>query len=372
MILSDIALLNTVHMKIILQSILTLFFSIQLLAQNPVLTSLSPARFQTQSEPTTMRLTINGNDMWPKHLTITMTIQVMHIHFKRDGRDEVIRGSGISSNSQSLWFTSTGWLDKPGQVEVYITIDAFGGYPAYRSNSLFFTVEPTSTSAPIINNLSNSSFKTGNPKEKYYIRVYGKNFGEIRSTSVSIGGNNASIGYANLTDGVIDVWVPAAVYGTAGEYPVQVKTKYGTSNSVPLKIESAVMMLKPGVLGSKPATSAPATKVRPQVNTVATTRLNTLNTENAGRLNETIMRGARVTMVGQVINPSISAELENYILSLENIFVIDNQLITSDAPGNININLKSTGIDRAATEKIKKQIEDKANEIKLSVSVTTE
>ena len=359
-------------MKIIMRVILTLLIPFQLLAQNPVLTSLSPSRFQTQSEPTTMRLTINGNDMWPKHLTITMTIQVMHIHFKRDGRDEVIRGSGISSTSQSLWFTSTGWLDKPGQVEVYITIDAFGGYPAYRSNSLFFTVDPTSTSAPVINNLSNSSFKTGIPKEKYYIRVYGKNFGEIRSTSVSIGGNTASIGYANLTDGVIDVWVPAAVYGTAGEYPVQVRTKYGTSNTMPLKIESALMTLKPGVLGPKPVTSTPATKVRPMGNTVATTRLITLNSENNARLNETIMRGARVTMVGQVTSASISAEFENYILSLENIFVVDNQLVIADTPGNININLKTSGIDRAAAEKIKKQIEDKASEIKIGVGVVIE
>ena len=182
-----------------------------------------------------MHLSINGKNMWPDYLTITMTIQVMHIHFKKDGRDVVIRGSGISSTSQSLDFISTGWLEKPGTIEVYITIDEFPGHPAYRSNSLYLNVEATPTSAPIINNLSNTSFKTGEPKEKYYIRIYGKNFGEIRSTYASIGDQTASVGWSNLQDGVMDVYVPASVYSNAGSYPVVVHTKYGVSNPYNLK-----------------------------------------------------------------------------------------------------------------------------------------
>ncbi len=357
-------------MKLLLKAMLFIAIPFQLVAQNPELTSLSPSKFLTQSEPTIMRLTINGKNMWPNYLTISMAIDVMHIHFKRDGRDEVIRGSGISSVSQSLSFPSTGWVDKPGQIEVYITIDAFGGRPAYRSNSLFITVEPTATTAPVLNSLSNSSFKTGSPKEKYYIRLYGKNFGEIRSTSVSIGGINAGIGWSNLTDGVIDVWVPADVYSKAGEYPVQVKSKYGLSNTLPLKIESVATLVRAVPIGVKPVTAKPVIQTKTAANTKAiSTRLATLNTDNAARLNTEMIRGARVTITGVITDPALGATLEDYILNLENVFVVDNQLAIADSPGNININLKAMGIDAAAVEGIKKKIREKAAELKLTVSV---
>ena len=359
-------------MKRFLQAILLVALPCQLIAQNPELTSLNPSKYQTQSEPTIMNLRINGNKIWPDFLTLLMTIEVMDVHFKKDGRDQIMPFSSISSSSLSLSFNSAGWVDKPGPIEVYITVESVAGRPAHRSNSLFINVEPTATVAPLLNSLSNSSFKTGSPKEKYYIRVYGKNFGESRSTSVSIGGLPASIGYANLTDGVIDVWVPADVYTKAGTYPVQVNSKYGASNTLPLKIEGATTLIKVNpVSGVKPVTVKPTVMAKPPTaaTTIATRNL-TLNSENAARLNAEMVRGARITMVGLITDPSISAQLENYILSLENVFVVDNQLSISSSPGNININLKANRIDRPAIDKLKKQISDKAVELKITVEVS--
>lgn len=341
---------------------------LQVISQNPELTSLSPSTFQTQSEPTPLFLTINGKNMWPDRLTITMAHDVMHVHFKRDGRDIIVPRSTIGSYSYTLYFNSAGWADKPGTIEVYVTIDAYPGYAAYRSNSLYLKIEPTSTAAPVLSSLSNSSFKMDQPKESYKLRLVGKNFGESASTSVTIGGVTSGVGWWNLKDGVIDVWVPSEIYTKAGEYPIVVHTKYGTSNALPLKIENPAMTVKPVIITKQPSNKIITGKpqVNPAVNTVNLIK----NPDNASRLNAEILRGVRVTMVGVIRDASLSAQLESYISSLENVFVVDNKLGFSDSPANINIQLKAVGVDAAAVDQISKLIQEKAASLNLSVIIS--
>jgi hypothetical protein len=347
--------------------IFLLFFPILAISQNPEVSSLSPSKFQTQSEPTPLFLTINGKNMWPDRLTISMAKDVMHVHFKRDGRDIIVPRSTIGVYSYTLYFSSPGWADKPGTIEVYVTIDAYPGYPAYRSNSLFLTIEPTPTAPPVLSSLSNSSFKMGSPKETYQLRVVGKNFGESASTSITVGGYNAGVGWWNLKDGVMDIWVPSEVYSKAGDYPVVVKTKYGSSNALPLKIEAATMLIKPVTVTSRPITQT--NTVKPTVNSAAKTIKLSLNRDNASKLGAEMLRGVRVTLIGVIRDASLSAQLESYITGLDNVFVVDNQLTLSDNPGNININLKAIGVDAAAVEQINKLIKAKADALKLTVSI---
>lgn len=347
--------------------ILLLLFPFQAVAQNPELTSLNPANFQTQSTPTPLHLTINGKNMWPDRLTISMAKDVMHVHFKRDGRDVIMPRSTIGAYSYTLSFNSAGWADKPGTIEVYVTIDAYPGYPAYRSNSLFLTIEPTPTAPPVLSSLSNSSFKMGKPKETYQLRIVGKNFGENASTSVTVGGINAGVGWWNLKDGVMDIWVPSEIYSKAGDYPVVVKTKYGSSNALMLKIESATMLIKPVTVTTKPAN--PVNTIKPNVNASVKPVKLSVNKDNASRLNAEMLRGVRVTMIGVIRDGSLSAQLETYIIGLENVFVVDNQLALSDNPGNININLKAVGVDAAAVEQVTKLIKTKADALNLTVSI---
>lgn len=354
-------------MNTLLRLFLFLLLPIQALAQNPELTSLNPMKFQTQSEPTSLHLTINGKNMWPDRLTITMARQVMHVHFKRDGRDVIMPRSTIGSNSYTLYFSSPGWADKPGTIEVYVTIDAYPGYAAYRSNSLYLTIEPTPTSPPVLSSLSNSSFKMGQPKETYQLRLVGKNFGENASTSVTVGGRNAGVGWWNLKDGVMDIWVPSEVYSKAGDYPIVVKTKYGTSNPLTLKIEPVTMLIKPVTVTSRPVNQSAT--VKPTVNSAAKAVRLSLNKDNASKLSAEMLRGVRVTMVGVIREGSLSAQLETYITGLDNVFVVDNQLTLSDSPGNININLKAIGVDAAAVEQIINLINAKAASLNLTVSI---
>jgi hypothetical protein len=350
-----------------LTRILLLLLPFHAISQGPQLTSLNPSTFQAQSVPTPMFLTINGNNMWPDRLTISMAKDVMHVHFKRDGRDVIMPRSTIGSYSYTLYFNSAGWADKPGTIEVYVTIDAYPGYAAYRSNSLYLTIEPTPTAAPILTSLSNTSFKMGSPKETYKLRLVGKNFGENASTSVTVGGYNAGVGWWHLKDGVIDIWVPSEVYTKAGEYPVVVKTKNGTSNALTLKIESNVMLIKPVTVNKKPANQV--NTVKPQVNNSVKPVKLSVNLENENRVKAEMLRGVRITMVGVVKDASVSAQLENYITGLEHVFAIENQLVLSDNPGNININFKAVGVDDTSVDNLMKLIKGKADAIGVTVSI---
>ena len=350
-----------------LTRILFLLLPFTALSQNPQLTSLYPASFQAQSEPTPLHLTINGKNMWPDNLTISMAREVMHVHFKRDGRDVIMPRSTIGSSSYTLYFSSPGWADRPGKIEIYVTIDAFSDFPAYRSNSLFLDILPVPTAAPVLTKLSKSTFKTGEPRENYMIRLSGKNFGESASTHVTVGGIRAGVGWWDLKDGVIDLWIPSEVYNKAGEYPVVLTTKYGTSNALPLKIESSVMTVKPVTIQAKPSNQVNA--IKPPANTIIKANAAIVNRDNASRLNLEMLRGVRVTMIGVVKDASLSAQLENFITGLDNIFVVDNQLHLSDNPGNININLKALDVDATAVDQLISRIEAKAKELKVTVSV---
>ncbi|MEO8402975.1 MAG: hypothetical protein ABI480_00210 [Chitinophagaceae bacterium] len=332
------------------------------IAQNPILAYTTPVKFYTQSQPTMMHLTINGKNMWPNYMTITLTTQIMHIHFKKNGRDEIIRGSGISTDKQIVDFNSALWLNTPGDIEIYITIDEFSGRPAFRSNSIFMKIEATPVAAPTIISISPATFKTGEPRDHYYIRIVGKNFGEQRTTGASIGGYTAAVGWEHLEDGVMDVWIPAEVFNKAGDYGVKVNTKYGISNQLNLKIEAPLVINK----------VKPGTKVAVPVNARASNAVTKtiLQADKDVRLKAEVMKGVRVTVTGVVAEGSTKAILENFITGLDNVFVVEDKLTIADANGNINIVLKATGVDKAVTDKIRKQIQDKAAVMRLTVSVT--
>ena len=340
-----------------------LIFPFVMAAQNPVLTSVSPSKFYTQSEPTVLKLTIEGKNMWPDYLTITMTIQVMHVHFKKAGRDEEIRGVGISSDKQIVEFISSGWLNTPGDIEVYVTIDEFSGRPAFRSNSLFLHVEETPKTAPVLSSISSSSFTVGAPKDKYYIRLYGKNFGEQKSTFATIGGVSAPAGWEHLEDGVMDVWVPSAIYTKAGSYPVVVHTKYGESNPVTLTMNPMVITMVPQKKSMPVQTNVNNNGV------ISTLAKGIMQPNKDAFLKADMVKGIRVTLTGIISDGATRTALENYISSLANVFVVDNQLDIAEASGNINIVLKAAGVDKPAVEAVRKQIQDKAAAMGLHASV---
>jgi hypothetical protein len=266
-------------------------------------------------------------------------------------------------------FISTDWLATPGPVEVYITTDAWSGYPEKRSYSLWLQVESTPTSAPVINNLSNSSLLAGLKRDAYYIRIYGKNFGEERSTYASVGGIRTTAGWQHLVDGVMDIWIPTELIGKPGSYPVVVHTKYGESNAVNLKIEMpvnntvSVNAVKNVNISPKPAMT------KANNNSVQAISRADLSTINKDKLGVQLIQGIRVTMNGVIADGPTKSALENFISSQANVFGVDNQLQVQETNGNININLKGAGIDKAEVDKLKKAIETKAAEMKLSVAV---
>jgi hypothetical protein len=338
------------------------------------LTSVSPAKFYTQSEPTTMSLTINGKNMWPNNLTITMAGQVMHVHFKKNGKEEIIKRYLISSTSHDVRFTSTDWVSTAGPVEVFVTIDAFSGNPAYRSNSLWLQVEETPKQAPVLTSLSKTALNTGLKRDSYYIRLYGKNFGETRSTYATFGGLNASVGWQHLEDGVIDIWIPTEVINKPGSYPVVVHTKYGTSNPIDFKIDQPVAQVntvgKVQNVKIQPVATKPVLNVGNNNSAVQVSNVSVMSNDKQAKLAAQVIKGVRVTITGVTADGPTSTTLERFISEQDNVFVVDNQLQILETNGNINIVLKPNGIDETTVNNLKKSIEDKAASLKLTVAVT--
>jgi hypothetical protein len=342
-----------------------IFLPIFLIAQTPKITSITPSKVYTQSEPTVVHVTIKGDEMWPDYMTVTLADQIMHTHFKKVGRDEEVSRVEMSSFEHKMQFTSPGWLDSPGNIEVYITIDAYNGRPAVRSNSVFLQVTDVPKTAPVISNISKNSFKLGEAKDKYKFRIYGSNFGEQHGTYPMVNGIKAGVSFWNLEDGVIDVWIPKEVYSTVGEYPVVVHTNFGESNAVMMKIEKSIMLnvARAGMTkNTKPATT-PATQT-----SIATVNRQAVIANTDPRVS-VLVRGISVDMVGVIGDGGTGAMLESYIRDLPGVMIVQNHLTVADSAGNINITVKGEGVDAATLENIRNQIRARASELKLNVAV---
>ena len=358
------------HMRKIIWVLFIFSLSIVSKAQTTI-TSFSPAKFYTQSEPTMMSLNIYGSNIWPSWMDNELSIQLIHVHFKKAGKDEVVQMNSHSGDLAILSFSSADWLTTPGPIEVYLTIESFGGSPADRSNSLWLPVEAAPKLPPVITDISNHLFKAGENKGQYTIVVSGKNFGEIRSTNVSIGAYTTVVGWETLETENICVWVPAELINTPGIYPVVVHTKYGESNAMNLTIE-------------KPATTAGQPKAIKNINNNQRTVLN--NTRNpltvnalgeinypadrAVRLKATMTKGIRVTITGTVADGPTRSAIENFILSHDNV-IVDNQLQIENSNANISIKIKGTHVDKSSIDKLKAEIQTKTNVLKMNVPATS-
>ncbi len=363
-------MLNRFSLLLLAAVILTINVS----AQNPVLSSFNQPILYTQSEPTSIILDIEGENICPDFFTITEMTQLMNIHFKKSGRDEVIPFFSIGKSEVWVKFNSSDWLNTPGDVEVYETINQFGDLPSSKSNSTFLHVEETPKTAPAITSISENSLNLGEPRENYLIWIYGKNFGEQNSTFASIGGYTAPANFYHtaLAGGYMNVWIPMEVFTKSGSYSVVVHTKYGESNPLILKMNVPILNVpksnipKQGITNNTPVKNSP---ILNNMNVIKSPKIANLQKNNDIILNHQITTGIRVTMTGIISDGATRAILENYIKALENVFIVYDQLSLSDTIGSINIVLKSDGVDNAEVDKVKQQIQDKVAAMGLNANV---
>ena len=323
-------------------------------ASQTTLTSLSPSRFYTQSSPITMSMDIEGKNIWPDGWTLNNTIDRIKVYFKKgDKQGEITGRNGISTNTKGIYFSSEDWAKTPGTIEVFLIMDG------KRTNSLWLTIEQSPKAAPVITSLSDYSFKTGEKPDVYYIRIYGKNFGEESSTYATIGSLGASAGWQSLQDGVMDVWVPGEYINKPGTYPVTVTTAQGTSNSMNLKIEA------PPVAKLLPGKNLNTVSVKPVNN-------NLRFAIKRDKASMQVVKGIKVKLGGTVAFGENKSQLEKFISGLDNVFFVDDQLDVTGSNGNISVSIQGKLIGKTYLENIKDQIRNKLASMKLSGTVVIE
>jgi hypothetical protein len=341
------------------KSVCILLFSIPFLAISQTkLTSLSTTRYLTQAYPSIKKLTIYGENLWPDYMTNAMSIELVVVHFKKDGRDQVIQKTSGTKTQLTVSFSSADWLTTPGNIEVYLMMGGPGETTATRrTNSLWITVDAMPTFPPVITDVSPKEFRTGLNRDQYYITILGNHFGEEGSTSVTIGGITANYGRLDLDNGKMYYWIPKELIATPGNYDVIVRTAFGESRSFPISIVSPTMRMVP--------VAAPI-KVGPKVNTpVSTNKMIVANTKAITTTEAVLLSGARVTLRGNISSEADKTLLENYINRLDHVVVVTNQLALSDNNANLLITITGRNVDGSALENIRTSINAKLKELKI-------
>lgn len=342
------------------KSLCILLCSIPLLATSQTkLTSLSTTRYLTQAYPSIKKLTIYGENLWPDYMTNAMSIELVVVHFKKDGKDHVIQKTSGTKTQLTVSFSSADWLTTPGNIEVYLMMGGPGETTATRrTNSLWITVDAMPTFPPVITDVTPKEFRTGLNRDQYYITILGNHFGEEGSTSVTIGGIAASYGRLDLDNGKMYYWIPKELIATPGKYDVIVRTAFGESRPFPITIVSPTMKMV--------QVTAPI-KVGPKVNTpISTNKMIVPNTKAITTTNEAILlSGARVTLRGNISSEADKTLLENFINRLDHVVVVTNQLALADNNANLLITITGRNVDGSALENIRTSINTKLKELKI-------
>ena len=327
------------------------------------LTTLYPTIFFTETEVRGHNLTINGAKLWPVYMTLEEVVKKVKIYFKNTDKTVEMEKSSIGGDKTVVSFSSADWLYESGPIEVYAIVDGV------KTNSLWLPVKQAPSLPPVIKEIYPDKIKTGQTGEYYYsIKITADNLVNDESNTVSIGDQPAYTISTTEDREIINVWVPKAYINTPGTYNVQIKTKLGISNTLPLVIEKPPLRMtrisSPVNISQVNTISTNNTVAVPQtVNIAANSGI--LYTANS-RPTELLAEGIMVTMNGNIAYGEDGAVLEKFINGLDKVLMVSNLFKTGDNNSNIFIVLKGNKIAVPDLEKIKKTIEDKLKEIGLT------
>lgn len=337
-----------------------------------VLKRAYPDRVFTQQQPSIMKIVIEGDGLYPPYYSPGMCDEFMHVHFKKDGRDEAIPITGTSTFLYEVTIKTTDWLKTPGDLEIYVLDDGYntttGKYNPVKSNSVFLKVVDPPANAPVLKEIAGSVMKVGTAKEKYFIGIYGSNFGDVNLTSVTIGGYNApQYYYREIYGGEMDVWIPAEIIDKPGSYPVVMKNNRGTSNTLIYKIEGIpITILKNQVqtprineIKTSPGTNNQSPQVVPP-KAYDSIRMHypvRIGNSVAGIKKPVISRGITAVITGTVTSGARRAAIENAVAQQPGIMFVENQLVLGDTEADVTIQLNTKNVKPQEIDKVKQGLQ---------------
>jgi len=340
------------------------------------LTSLSQEIFYVEKdwdEFASHSLTIYGKNLWPDYMTNEMSKQLVKVYFKKGSQVQEVEQRSGNKSQLTVTFRGSDWLNKIGFIEVYILIDDLPIDGIFsQTNSLYISVEFPLEVPPTITSISPNKFLTEEKVSDKIFRIYGKNMGLEKTTIAYMNGSSLGVAYASLIDGVMDVYIPKPLINTPGTYDVQVKSKYGYSNTVQLVIEKPPLKMTKIIkdIFVKPDETKPANNAAtPPITANTTPNSGVGNTNPDNKAGELTANGIKVKMLGNILNAEDRAMLEKYIDDLDNVLIVDNQMKISDNNMNMLFEITGKGMVPRELEKAKTNIEDKLKAMGFSNAV---
>jgi len=330
------------------------------------LTSLNKTVFSVEKdwdEYAFHTLTITGKKIWPEYMSVGMFREIVKVYFKKGSQIQEVEKKSALNDRTTVEFSGKDWLNKPGILEVYVLIDDLPIDGIFsQTNSLYISVESPAEVAPTITSISPNKFLTDEKVSDKIFRIYGKNLGLDKTTTAFMSGSYLSVAYANLIDGVMDVYIPKSLINTPGTYDVQVKTKYGTSNTVQLVLEKPALKMTKIIskILTKPTETKPTNNnANVPITVNAAPNSGVVNTTPDPKAGELLADGIKVTMLGNIVYGEDRTILEKYIDDLDNVLIVDNQMKISDNNMNMLFEITGKGVMQPELEKIKETIETK-------------
>ena len=321
------------------------------------LTSLSTTRYMTHAIPTIKKLTIYGKELWPKHMTNSMSIELVKVHFKKGTQTAIIPQLSGNASQMTVSFNSADWLTTPGKIEVYINVGSTDMTTWTKTNSLWIDVDQMPNFPPVITDLSPKEFKTGLKREEYMTTILGNFFGEEKAVSVTIGGIAANYGRLDIDNGRMLYWIPVELTTKPGTYDVIVQTGAGRSNAVPITIvapSTKVTVIKSPIgttrnqVGAIKQITTPIVKFDPSVNLVA---------------------GGRVIIAGTISSEILRTTLINQFSSIDNVVIVKDETSIGENNANLVVNISGEKLTRDKLDLIKSNVEGKMKALGLTPNV---
>jgi len=234
--------------------VLILFLPLTLLSlERPIITDVQPKSFIQHEgglSDTRHKLTIFGNDLWPKDITkYPYTKERVKVLLRAQGGYELIPNPirRTVGNNQTLTINFSGkkWLKKKGTLQVIVKVEDMAS-PPYTMDIL-----PMPTSPPSVTSVTPQTFiiflelpPSTNAQDNYRLQIRGHNFDALHTMSLLIQGRKTPIIKGEIKEGTLECILPPSLWNIPGRYSVKLYGRKGASRTQWITIEAQEIQKK--------------------------------------------------------------------------------------------------------------------------------
>lgn len=201
-------------------------------AETPLITRVEPTEIVAGADRSMRVVLIRGYNIWVGPSGYDEYAKRTQVFIRRDGAFQPIRTYGhgywTGTDQQELTLNVPGrdWFDKPGTFEVMVKVDGM--------ESNYYQM-PVLAGPPRIWKVTPDRLTlSGDENQRHDIRIRAANLGNPINLSVSLDGK--LLDRCVLSPGVVQAFVPEAVFRKGGQYNLRVRSVAGESSPFALKL----------------------------------------------------------------------------------------------------------------------------------------